>query len=177
MFGKPNVYADFSAQTFSFTHAGLSEVLRSWLETYPDRVLFGTDAFSFGPAVDWPGVGLAVEYNCANCVGDGIDGHDERRRNLSRTSAGTGENGVKGECEEVVQSWGRGSVVRYALACRFASRRASVFHDNDKLGGSLQSHLLGMRSKWKLFCRSAAVSSAPLRVIPPRILEPSKISR
>jgi predicted TIM-barrel fold metal-dependent hydrolase len=28
--------------------------LRNWLEAYPDRVLFGTDAFSFGPAVDWP---------------------------------------------------------------------------------------------------------------------------
>jgi predicted TIM-barrel fold metal-dependent hydrolase len=26
------------------------------LESYPDRVLFGTDAFSFGPAVDWPEV-------------------------------------------------------------------------------------------------------------------------
>jgi predicted TIM-barrel fold metal-dependent hydrolase len=23
------------------------------LEHYPDKVLFGTDAFSFGPAVDW----------------------------------------------------------------------------------------------------------------------------
>jgi len=54
MFGKPNVYADFSAQTFFLYPRGLSEVLRSWLETYPDRVLFGTDAFSFGPAVDWP---------------------------------------------------------------------------------------------------------------------------
>src|SRR5206468_12152267 len=31
----------------------LSENLRYWLETYPDRILFGTDAFSFGPAVDW----------------------------------------------------------------------------------------------------------------------------
>lgn len=54
MFGKPNVYADFSAQTFFLFPRALSEVLRSWLETYPDRVLFGTDAFSFSPAVDWP---------------------------------------------------------------------------------------------------------------------------
>jgi hypothetical protein len=56
MFGKPNVYADFSAQTlFLYPHA-LSEVLRTWLEAYPDRVLFGTDAFSFGPLIDWPEV-------------------------------------------------------------------------------------------------------------------------
>ena len=56
MFGKPNVYADFSAQTFLLYPRALSGVLRGWLETYPDRVLFGTDAFSFGPAVDWPEV-------------------------------------------------------------------------------------------------------------------------
>jgi len=56
MFGKPNVYADFSAQTFLLYPRALSEVLRDWLESYPDRVLFGTDAFSFGPAVDWPEV-------------------------------------------------------------------------------------------------------------------------
>lgn len=54
MFGKPNVYADFSAQTFFLYPRALSQVLRSWLESYPNRVLFGTDAFTFGPAVDWP---------------------------------------------------------------------------------------------------------------------------
>src|SRR5216110_835774 len=31
----------------------LSEILRNWLEFYPDKVLFGTDAFAFGPEVDW----------------------------------------------------------------------------------------------------------------------------
>jgi len=54
MFGKPNVYADFSAQTFFLYPRALSEVLRNWLEAYPDKILFGTDAFSFGPAIDWP---------------------------------------------------------------------------------------------------------------------------
>ncbi len=56
LMGKPNVYADFSAQTFFLYPRALSDVLRNWLEAYPDRVLFGTDAFSFGPAVDWPEV-------------------------------------------------------------------------------------------------------------------------
>ena len=54
LFAKPNVYADFSAETFFLYPRALSEVLRSWLEGYPQKVLFGTDAFSFGPAVDWP---------------------------------------------------------------------------------------------------------------------------
>ena len=53
LIGKPNVYADFSAQTFLTYPRELSEILRNWLESYPDKVLFGTDAFTFGPAVDW----------------------------------------------------------------------------------------------------------------------------
>jgi predicted TIM-barrel fold metal-dependent hydrolase len=56
MMSKPNVYADFSAQTFLIYPRELSDVLRNWLETYPDKILFGTDAFSFGPEVDWPEV-------------------------------------------------------------------------------------------------------------------------
>ena len=53
LMSKPNVYADFSAQTFFTFPRELSEILRNWLESYPDKILFGTDAFSFGPAVDW----------------------------------------------------------------------------------------------------------------------------
>ena len=53
MLSKPNVYADFSAQTFFTFPRELSEILRNWLEIYPDKVLFGTDAFAFDPAIDW----------------------------------------------------------------------------------------------------------------------------
>jgi predicted TIM-barrel fold metal-dependent hydrolase len=56
LMSKPNVYADFSAQTFFIYPRELSEVLRNWMEAYPDKILFGTDAFSFGPEVDWPEV-------------------------------------------------------------------------------------------------------------------------
>jgi hypothetical protein len=53
LLSKPNVYADFSAQTFFTYPRELSGTLRNWLEAYPDKILFGTDAFSFGPEVDW----------------------------------------------------------------------------------------------------------------------------
>ena len=53
LMSKPNVYADFSAQTFLTYPRELSDTLRNWLETYPDKILFGTDAFTFGAAVDW----------------------------------------------------------------------------------------------------------------------------
>jgi len=53
LLSKPNVYADFSAQTFFTYPRELSETLRNWMEIHPDKILFGTDAFAFDPAIDW----------------------------------------------------------------------------------------------------------------------------
>src|SRR5258708_30937300 len=50
---KRKVYAEFSGRTFFTYPREVSEILRNWLESYPDKILFGTDAFSFGPEVDW----------------------------------------------------------------------------------------------------------------------------
>ena len=47
---KPNVYADFSAQTFLRSTRALAQTLRAWLEWYPEKVLFGSDAYDDGPA-------------------------------------------------------------------------------------------------------------------------------
>jgi len=46
MMDKPNTYADFSAQTFYLSTHALAEVLRSWLAWHPEKVLFGSDAYS-----------------------------------------------------------------------------------------------------------------------------------
>lgn len=46
---KPNVYVDFSAIAFLIYPRELSQVLRSWLEVSPDKVLFGTDGFEIDP--------------------------------------------------------------------------------------------------------------------------------
>jgi hypothetical protein len=46
MMDKPNTYADFSAQTFYLTPHALSQVLRGWFEWHPEKVLFGSDAYS-----------------------------------------------------------------------------------------------------------------------------------
>ncbi|HZS61686.1 MAG TPA: hypothetical protein VFA43_20595 [Gemmatimonadaceae bacterium] len=46
MLGKPNVYADFSLMDQMLSPAVLAGVLREWLGEYPDKVLFGTDAFA-----------------------------------------------------------------------------------------------------------------------------------
>jgi predicted TIM-barrel fold metal-dependent hydrolase len=54
---KPNVYADFSAQTFLRSPHALAATLREWLEFAPDKVMFGTDAFALTPEVGWEEVG------------------------------------------------------------------------------------------------------------------------
>ncbi len=51
---KPNVYADFSAQTFLRSTQALSRALEEWLAWYPERVLFGTDAYPDDtPLANW----------------------------------------------------------------------------------------------------------------------------
>lgn len=54
MLMKPNVYADFSAQTFLRSTQALSETLEDWMQFYPERILFGTDAYSEDtPLANW----------------------------------------------------------------------------------------------------------------------------
>ena len=53
MLWKPNVYADMSMMTLAYTPARLADVLRSWLTQYPEKVLYGSDAFAFGPDAGW----------------------------------------------------------------------------------------------------------------------------
>jgi uncharacterized protein len=100
MFFKPNVYADFSAQTFLLYPRGLSEVLRSWLETYPDRVMFGTDAFSFGPLVDWPEVAWLSNTTARQALAMALtgmmnDGEISRERALELARMVLRENAMK----------------------------------------------------------------------------------
>ncbi len=51
--GKANVYADFSNLGLILYPRALSEVLRNWLEYFPEKVLFGTDAFPLDKGVGW----------------------------------------------------------------------------------------------------------------------------
>jgi predicted TIM-barrel fold metal-dependent hydrolase len=57
LLGKPNVYADFSSQTFLTSVRELSQVIRSWLGRFPEKVLFGTDAYPLTTTVGWEEIG------------------------------------------------------------------------------------------------------------------------
>lgn len=53
MRNKQNVYVDMSVMTLLYSPKMLSDILRPWLTTRPERVLFGTDAYDMGPDRGW----------------------------------------------------------------------------------------------------------------------------
>lgn len=53
MLGKPNVYADISMMVLVAEPRELANTLRSWLTAWPEKVLFGSDAFDGGPDQGW----------------------------------------------------------------------------------------------------------------------------
>jgi predicted TIM-barrel fold metal-dependent hydrolase len=74
LLGKPNVYADFSAQTFLFSPRVLSETLRYWLTLYPDKVLFGTDLFPGSPEIDWEEYGWQTTTTARHALAIALTG-------------------------------------------------------------------------------------------------------
>jgi uncharacterized protein len=53
LLAKPNVYADISMMDMILSPALLAGVLRQWLGEWPDKVLFGSDAFDGGLEQGW----------------------------------------------------------------------------------------------------------------------------
>ena len=53
LLGKPNVYADISMMDDIVSPTVLAGALRQWLGEWPDKVLFGTDAFDGGAEQGW----------------------------------------------------------------------------------------------------------------------------
>jgi hypothetical protein len=100
LMSKPNVYADFSAQTFFAYPRELSEILRNWLESYPEKILFGTDAFSFGPEVDWGELGWLSNNTARNALALALtammnDGEIDRARATELARMVLRENAAK----------------------------------------------------------------------------------
>ena len=54
---KPNVYADFSEQTWLLPKPELAKSIRYMLEYYPEKVMFGTDLSPGTPQIDWEEIG------------------------------------------------------------------------------------------------------------------------
>jgi len=66
---KPNVYVDTSVLELVFSPAELARIMRPWLETMPERVIYGSDSGSFGPGMDWPETNWLATHNFRRALG------------------------------------------------------------------------------------------------------------
>jgi len=60
---KPNVYADFSEQTWLISTRKLSENMRDWLEWYPEKIMFGLDLYPNTPEINWEEIGWQTSHS------------------------------------------------------------------------------------------------------------------
>ena len=50
---KPNVWVDTSSLSFWYSPDEVARIIRPWLDTLPEHVIFGTDAGPIGPGFEW----------------------------------------------------------------------------------------------------------------------------
>jgi predicted TIM-barrel fold metal-dependent hydrolase len=74
LLGKPNVYADISMMDNILSPTVLAGVLRQWLGEYPDKVLFGTDAFDGGIEQGWEQVAWVASNTARRALGIALTG-------------------------------------------------------------------------------------------------------
>lgn len=100
MLSKPNVWADFSAQDLLLYPRALSDILRNWLEYYPDKILYGTDASpSFGE-IGWEETGWLANQTARQALALALtgmmnDGQITRARALELARMVFRENAIK----------------------------------------------------------------------------------
>lgn len=66
---KPNVYTDLSEQTWLESPHRLAEVLRDWIEWYPEKILYGTDLYPGSGAYDWEEIGWQTNQTARQALG------------------------------------------------------------------------------------------------------------
>jgi uncharacterized protein len=71
---KPNVYLDLSQQSLMISPRTMSQWLREWLELYPEKVLYGTDAYPYSPSMGWEETAYIANRNIRQSLGIALTG-------------------------------------------------------------------------------------------------------
>ena len=71
---KPNVYADFSEQTWLLPTRELAKTIRYWLAWYPEKVLFGTDLSPGSQTIDWEEIGWQTTTSAREALAIALTG-------------------------------------------------------------------------------------------------------
>jgi uncharacterized protein len=97
---KPNVYADFSEQTWLISTRKLSETIRDLLEWYPEKVMFGTDLYPNTPEINWEEIGWQTTQSGREALAIALtammqDGEITRERALELARMALHDNAAK----------------------------------------------------------------------------------
>ena len=71
---KPNVFLDLSQESLTFPPRTLATWLRERLETFPDKVLFGTDGYPYSDAMGWEESTWIAATNARRALGLALTG-------------------------------------------------------------------------------------------------------
>jgi hypothetical protein len=71
---KPNVYLDLSQQSLMISPRTMSGWLREWLELYPEKVLYATDAYPYSSAMGWEEAAWMANRNIRQSLGMALTG-------------------------------------------------------------------------------------------------------
>jgi uncharacterized protein len=74
LLSKPNVYADFSSWSFTMSPRLQAAALRDWLSTYPEHVLFGTDATPVSDRINWEETGWVAATSARKALAIALSG-------------------------------------------------------------------------------------------------------
>ena len=74
LLSKANVYADISMMDDVLSPTVLAGVLRQWLGEWPEKVLFGTDAFDGGPEQGWEQVAWVASSTARRALAIALTG-------------------------------------------------------------------------------------------------------
>ena len=97
---KPNVWVDFSEQTWLLSTRQIAESLRQYLEWYPEKVLFGTDLSPGTAENDWEEIGWITAMDARRALAMALssmvnDGLITRERALAMARMAMHDNAAK----------------------------------------------------------------------------------
>jgi uncharacterized protein len=71
---KPNVYLDLSQQSLMISPRTMSAWLREWLELYPEKILYATDAYPYSQSMGWEEAAYIANQNIRTSLGMALTG-------------------------------------------------------------------------------------------------------
>jgi predicted TIM-barrel fold metal-dependent hydrolase len=71
---KPNVYLDLSQQSLMISPRTMSSWLREWLELFPEKILYATDAYPYSQSMGWEEAAWIANQNIRTSLGMALTG-------------------------------------------------------------------------------------------------------